>query len=206
MERLKFKDLFTKVPRGYKNLTAREFQNIFTGWKEDLAKPEEERDFCNLFRALTGLTIANPSPETQTAVEELLSWVVDEPVPYTKEFPQTLYVEGRTVKLPRVVGSLTYGQNVMVKQALDGAKYYEEILVLATAIYIQQAFDESEKFIPSRARELALVLERYPAQLIYPIGFFTVSLVARNGKPRRNFLPGRAGKFLKRLTTSWSIS
>ena len=115
----------------------------------------------------------NPSPETQTAVEELLSWVVDEPVPYTKEFPQTLYVEGRTVKLPRVVGSLTYGQNVMVKQALDGAKYYEEILVLATAIYIQQAFDESEKFIPSRARELALVLERYPAQLIYPKAFLS---------------------------------
>lgn len=203
MERLKLKDFFVSCPHNFDKLTAKQFQDIFTRWNMEL--PPDERNYCELFEILTDLEIANKTPETEVAVSELLRWVVETPVPYSTQLPETVYLEGRTVTLPKKVGALSIGQNIMVRQALDGKKFVEEAIVLAAAIYIQPAFDGEQKFNAKRARELELVLLNYPAKLIYPIGFFIAALALKRGTQRLNFWRRMMERFHRKCSTVWLI-
>lgn len=161
-------------------LTTEQYQNIYKGWGVD--KPIEERDHLKLFSTLCGKEFKGfvPTIENEQVIWDCIKWVAETGIDFDSEFPKVLEINGKTIELPRKVGALSIGQNIIMKQILSGAKFLEENISMAVAVYVQPIYDE-KPFSASRAKELNEHILKMPAWVIYPIGFFLLNNVWKYG-------------------------
>lgn len=168
------------APNSYNDLTLGQFQDIYAKW--ELEKPVEERDFYKLFCILNPrFSEVKHSPENEEAVWILTSWVILEAIPYSKEnILKMITIYGKQIELPEKIGQLSIIQNVVLIQLLEKAKYLEECLTMALAVYLQPLFD-GKKFSLKRAQELEKLVRQLPASEVYGTAFFIVKSAQRNG-------------------------
>jgi hypothetical protein len=180
MVALKLNGKPTDCPTSYDELTAGTLQRIFKEW--DLEKELHERDFFKLFTILTNSSFVSvdQSQENETAIWELTRWVIEQPILLT-DLPDSLFIHGKKVEIPRRVGHLSIGQNIILKQLIENSRTLEENICIATAIYLQP-FVTGTKFDYKEAKKLNVLIEQMPAKDIYPIGFFLLSRVMNDGR------------------------
>lgn len=168
-----------KGANNYIELTIGQFQSIYS-WELD--KPVEERDhyklFCLLHPIYKGI---EHTPVNETAVWELTRFVIEQPIPYLKNIPEVIKLDGKTLRIPKNIGHISIGQNIVLGQMLDKGKYIEEHMTFALAVYLQPIFDETV-FNLERARELEKLIKTMPAQEVYGLGFFILMNVNKNGR------------------------
>lgn len=171
-------ELRAKCPGGWGEITLGTFQRIFSEW--DVDKEPHERDYAKLLSILCGVKIDKIRPEHEEAVYQLTRWVNEEPVNFEK---RDAVINGKVVSVERVE-DLSIGQNILVKQTLDKAKYVEECLSMACAIYLQ---GKIERFNYEKAKELEKELRERPLSEFYGLGFFLLNraLMRGPGSPKR---------------------
>jgi hypothetical protein len=93
---------------------------------------------------------------------------------FNKEVPDYLVIDKKKVKIPKDIGGLTIGQNILVAQVGSDAKVKEELLSLATAIFLQPLYDNCELDY-DKALILRDKIRLEPITKIYPVGFFLLN-------------------------------
>jgi len=181
---MSFGELRKKFPDCYEALTLEQYQRLFTHW--DLDKEVHERDYFKLITILAGFKIEDRTPEKEEAVYQLTRWINEQPFPYSKEVPKFVVIDNRSIEIPKELGGLSVGQNIMLRQLVDKSKYLEECFSMAIAIYLQPLFDKAP-FSYSRAKEFERVIRGMKAKDMYGLGFFLSSRVMRSGwKPSKS--------------------
>lgn len=166
-------------------LTIGQYQRILKEW--DIDQPDLlKRDYFKLFNILTNadFKILNPSVENEQAIWDCVSWVVTEPFQYSKELPTVLQIGDKILSLPKKIGALSIGQNILMKQIIDNCRYLEESISTACAVYLYPEHS-GKKFDLGKARELEQTILSMPAQLIYPVGFFLLSRADQSGSKQQ---------------------
>ncbi len=163
----------------WEKMTTGQYQRIFKEWEMD--KEIVDRDFFKLFSILSNseFTALEATPENEVTIWNAIKWVV-EVSPNFKELPKVLKFGLRIIDVPDEVGELSIGQNIHLKNELQGIKYKEEKISIAAAIFLQPLIDE-KPFDMRRAKILANEIEQMPITLIYPIGFFLLSRALQGG-------------------------
>ncbi len=203
MVELKLNGRSEKLANCYDDLTIGQFQSIFY-W--DMQPTVEERDYYALFHLLhPGYSVA-PTPEHDVAVYELTRFVIEEPVPYNKQWGFKAYtLRGVTFEVPEEIGSLSIGQNIVLGQLLDRSRVLEGCMSMALAVYLQPLIDKAA-FNNKRAEELEIEIRNLPAREVYGLAFFILNRVNENGKQRSNLLlptTNNRSQRLKRMSQSW---
>lgn len=178
-------DLRAQCPGGWGDLTLRQYQRIYSEW--DIEKEPHERDYFKLLEILCGFRDPNVTPEKEEAIYQLTRWVNEEPINYSKEVPKEILLNDRRIEIEKVE-ELSIGQNILVKQTLDKAKYVDECLSTALAIYLQPKHDGA-KFDNKNAQKLEKDILQMKASEVYGLGFFLLSRALKRGRisPRRWF-------------------
>lgn len=192
---LTYSQLRAGCPRRWDGLKAGTFQRIFSEW--ELEKEVHERDYYKLFSILTSTKIQDPSPEKEEALYQLIRWVNETPIPYSKEIPKSITIDHRTVEIPERVEDLSIGQNILVKQLLDKSKYIEECLTMAVSIYLQGKLDG--KFDYDKAKALDVKIREMKASEVYGLGFFLLTRALKRGGMRSMILPPILSNLQERL-------
>ncbi len=175
-----------------RNLTAGRLQRIYSEW--DLDKDLADRDFFKLFNILTDNDQEiDRTTENEVTIGSAIKWVWE--TPFNPEMPKILMINDKPINIPEEIGELSIGQNIHLKNEINGTKYKEEKIAIATAICLQPLYD-NKPFDMKRAVALANKLEEMPAYLIYPIGFFLLNRVLKNGYRT----PNRWNRILSSLT------
>lgn len=168
-------DLRARCPKGWGELSLGTFQRIFKEWEVD--KEAHERDYAKLLTILCGVKIENIRPEHEEAVYQLVRWVNEEPISFPRE---PLYIDGKTIDVERVE-DLSIGQNILVKQTLDKAKYIEECISMVCAIYLQPKIDGG-RFDFNRAKEIEKSFQERKLSEFYWLGFFLLNRALKRGQ------------------------
>lgn len=174
------------LPESYddRGFTCRMYENIFGKW--DVEKPVEERDYVHLFSLLTGATFVTDSVEAEEKLWQLVRWYVDTQPNYAMEPPKTFTLGGKEIEVPKNVGAMSIGQNIVLKQVMDKGKYVNQFIGMAVAIYLQPLVD-GDKFKKARAIELYNTqIAEMPASEVFPLGFFLLKRANRNGSTLQN--------------------
>lgn len=175
-----------KCPSCYEELTTRIYQRIAGEWnpdQPDLAK----RDYYLLFSIMTdynGKPIVRSDQNEQT-IWNAVSWFIDQPFEFSQELPKVLQIGKKIVSVPRKSGTLSIGQNVMLRGELQKSKSIVECLAITAAIFLQPLYDES-KFDVDRAKELEKIILEMPVYLIYPVSFFSLRTARIHGQRPTN--------------------
>lgn len=178
MVSLRLNETRAKCPTSYKEVSTKVFQSIYADWGFD--KELHERDFFKLFSILTETDFKDVerSIENETAIWELTNWVIQRPPEFDLTLPEHVELWGKKFALPKKVKSLTIGQNILVHQHATGRKHLEESIAYACAVFIQTVVDGKPN--TDRVKEIEQIFLERPITETYPIGFFTLALVAKH--------------------------
>lgn len=170
-------------PNKFEELKAGIFQRVFQEW--DMEKELPDRDYFQLFNILSSnggreFGILADTPENHEAVYQLTRWFIETPCPYTKDLPKEITIDGRVITIPEKIGSLSSGQNIVLRQLLLLNRLDEGGITTALAMYLQPLFDNS-KFDYKRAKDIELIVKEMPAEIVYPVGFFLLKRMRRHG-------------------------
>lgn len=158
--------------------TTDQFQKMATDWNgEDLVK---------LFSILSGMDYKVLSNTHDLILEEQLltatRYVYEEPMDFKEAtLPHWIEINGKQIRIPAKLGDLSIGQNIHVRQAIDKAKSFEELISFVVAIYLQPLYDESE-FDYHRAIELEHDVLKLPITKTYAIGIFFLRRLTASGR------------------------
>lgn len=188
VEGLLFNGSPANFPNSYGELKAGVYQKIFEEW--NLEKPVEERDYFQLFDILCSNSRkpfkgVERKPENEEAIYLLTRWVVETPADLPKALPAEMKVAGTSVAIPSKINHLSIGQNIVMKQLIGKAKYLEQCLTMAVAVYLQPIIDGT-KFNMARAKEVEAVVAEMPIVDVYPVGFFLLTHAMRFGRKPLN--------------------
>lgn len=159
-------------PRKKEELTTATYQRIFTEWGAEFGKKPTERDYVKLFCILTGAKFGTHqlNKESLLAIWCAIRWVLA--IDFSKEQKPTELL-GHEIK---EIKTLSIGQNIMIRQRLEQAKFQEECFAIACAVYLTNPFDED------MAAELEREILELPAYRVYPVGFFLCRHAWRYGQ------------------------
>lgn len=174
------------------------WETTSTGKFETMASEWDKEDLIKLFSILSGIGYTAINTSTDRDLEENLirctRFVFTDSDFKTAPVPEILTINGKDVQIPKNVGSLSIGQNIHVRQEIDrivqlrGEKAtYEELISYACAMYLQPLVDEME-FNYERAIALREKIKELPITVTYPIGFFLLSPMMKNGLHWRSVL------------------
>lgn len=174
----------------WEKLKTGQFQRIYREW--DMDKDILDRDFFKLFSILSNSKFASveATPENEVTIWNAIKWVIETPMNFRTDLPKVLSIPSgllpnKVVMVPEEIGELSIGQNIHLKNELQGAKFREEKLAIATAIFLQPLVD-GKPFDMKMAKKLAERLEEMPVYLIYPIGFFLLNRALKTGSHSPN--------------------
>lgn len=201
-------------------LTIGQYQRILKEW--DIDQPDLlKRDYFKLFNILTNadFKILNPSVENEQAIWDCVSWVVTEPFQYSKELPTVLQIGDKILSLPKKIGALSIGQNIIMKQIIDNCRYLEESISLAVAVYLQPQYDRKAnkwyefwkevsdaKISVQACKDMEQEILKLPACVVYPVGFFLLSRADQSGsKPQKIWhrMKSSLNSSLNRVLPKW---
>jgi hypothetical protein len=201
------------IPGCYEELKVKHYRQILN-WETD--KPIHERNFFKLFCILseTQFTEFKASAENEQTIWNCVRWIIEQPFQFSNDVPKVLQIGDKIVSIPKNLGSLSIGQNIIMRQILESAKAYMDkdgkvydydCYDKAVAIYLQPLVDES-KFDWDKAQELAKVIDEMPIYLIRPIGFFLLGRAIEDGKRQtRNLRQTQSSRILnlKGMLPNW---
>lgn len=170
-----------KCPTCYEELITGTYQRILKEWgvdEPDVAK----RDFLQLFSILTNTTfsVLHQTSHNEQTIWNAIRWYFEQPFKVSDKLPKFLEINGRIIEIPKRVGDLSFGQNVQLRQLLDKSKLLEENISAAVAVYLQPLYD-NKKFDYDKAMKLEETISQMPIHLTYPVGFFLLKAVMRDG-------------------------
>jgi hypothetical protein len=184
-------------PKNKEELTTATYQRIFTEWwsTEEEKKPTE-RDYVKLFCIITGAKFRshNLDKDSLLAIWCAIRWVLA--IDFSKE-PNPTELLGKELK---DIKALSIGQNIMIRQRLEAAKFQEECFAIACAVYLTNPFEED------KAVELEKEILALPAYKVYPVGFFLCHHAWKYGQSSQSawLLPlDSLRQNLKRMFPSW---
>lgn len=157
--------------------TTEQFSKICTDWNgEDLVK---------LFSIIASMDYKVLHDTHDYVLEEQLlnatRFVYEEPMAFKEaKVPESITINSLTVKVQLKIGSLSIGQSIHVRQALEKAKAWEELIAFVVAVYIQPIYDESD-FDYHRAMELEQDIKKLPITETYPLAFFLLRPILKTG-------------------------
>ncbi len=169
-----------------------------TGKFETMASDWDKEDLIKLFSILSGIGYSAINTSTDRDLEENLirctRFVFTDSDFKTAPVPEFITINGKDIPIPKNVGALSIGQNIHVRQEIDrivqlrgeGATY-EELISYACALYLQPLVDEME-FNYERALILREEIKKLPITTTYPIGFFLLRPMMKNGLHWRSVL------------------
>lgn len=227
MKRIKIKSSAGKktlfLPEWWGEVTTAQYQRLVTEW--------DACDLVKLFSIMSGIDAKVLSdthdPDLEAALFETVRFVYDTK-PIFKETKPPLFVtiEGKKIKIPRKLGSLSIGQNIMVRQRMDSAKTFDELISIVTAIYLQPFYDlkneeimksigtDFDKTVESKAGEfdsskvddLHEKVLRLPITETYPIGFFLLRPLMKSGTSSTNSISRMFTQLWQRFTRKGKTS
>lgn len=170
-------------PSSWMEITTGQYIKVVKEWDRD--KDIADRDYFKLFNILTDgkFTGHQNTTENDITILSCVGWVITEDFMFDKKLPKVLDIAGKVIDIPKHPGELSIGQNIHLRRDfMDKSELLEENIAIATAIFLQPLID-GKKFHVERAKELAKDIEKMPAYLIYPIGFFLLKRVQSFGMP-----------------------
>jgi len=204
-----------KCARSYDELKTKHYQKI-VAWEESQKDKElQDKDLFSLFNILTDSKFSSfaNTEENRAMIWEAVRWYFETPMIVEQKPPILLHVGFKWVvfpnllRIPKHTDELSVGQNIVLMQAIQKAKYKEEILSFATAVFLQPLYDH-QPFSKDRALDLEKIILEMPITKIYPIGFFLLTHVERDGIRRlktlsrtRNSLITKSGRWLQSWLT-----
>jgi len=170
-----------RCPDCWDDVSTRLFQRIVTEWEPE--KPIAERNRVKLFSILSGADFETIMDQEDPMTEALIYWCIN--FVYVSDLrritmPDVIELGDRTVTIPKDVGNLTSGQNIIVRQAMESVPDSNSVMSRVAAAYLQRHYNAEMKgdelILPRfRAEQVdkieAMILDM-PITKIYPIGFF----------------------------------
>jgi len=183
-----------QVPTSWSGVTLKQYARLVTEW--------DGTDLVQLFSILSGLSVKalneTVDPELYDSLEISTRFIYEpDPVFKKAEKPKKITVAGRTLDVPANLNGLTIGQSIMVRQAIDSAKNYEEVMALALACYFQPKYDNTTEFNSTRALELLPEFENVSVVEGYACAFFLLKKLNHRGQSIGNKLNLLITRFLK---------
>lgn len=169
------------VADSWKTCPTEVFQNIISKWEPD--KPIKQRSRLDLFNIMVGteLTGEEDDMNLEAAIWECTRFVYEEEADFTRlPVPEYITIGDKAILIPKDLGRLRIGQNIHVRQELQG-KEPASVISIVTAIYLQPLLDEGP-FDFHRAKQIEKLILQKPITQIYPIGFFFLSQLRNYGK------------------------
>lgn len=172
-----------KVPDSWSNCPTGIFQRIITDWEPDMEI--KDRSTAKLFSIMLDRPVDFVNDSTDEDLEEALlhctQFVYKEQMDFSRlPVPNNLAIDGRSVLIPKDLGRMTIGQNLIVRREMAG-RDGNALISLVTAIYLQPIYDNS-KFDYFRALELEKHILKLPIVATYPIGFFFLTQLKNSGQ------------------------
>lgn len=166
------------IPSCFQELTTKQWELL----TPEFAKDIDQRDHFKIFQILAGTDFKDfhATAENEVTIWNCIRWLYEQSFDFGN-VPKYLKINERTVTIPQRVELLSIGQNIHLKQLLTGATYQDERLSDAVSIYLQPIYD-GKKFNYDRAMEFKADIEKMPAYLIRPIGFFLFKSVLKSGR------------------------
>lgn len=96
--------------------------------------------------------------------------------PMISEKQEVIIIDDKPVVVPLDVKNYSIGQAIECRQSLEGAKTYDEVVSISTAIYLQPEYD-GDKFSMERARELEKKILLMPVMEVHGTGFFLLQTI-----------------------------
>jgi hypothetical protein len=156
------------IPESWDETNTGQFEKMVT-W--------DQKNLIELFSIMSGLDVKvlenTYDPALEQSLIECTNYVYT-PYEFIKEVPDSLVIDKKKFKIPKDVGGLTIGQNILVAQGGADAKVKEELLSLATAIFLQPLYDNCELDY-DKALILRDKIRLEPITKIYPVGFFLLN-------------------------------
>ena len=201
MKRIKVKSSSGKrtvyLPEWWGEVTTDQYQRLVTEW--------DACDLVKLFSIMSGIDAKVLSdthdPDLEAALFESVRFVYDtKPVFKETKAPPFVTIEGKKIKIPRKLGILSIGQNIMVRQRMDTAKTFDDLLSITMAIYLQPLYDGAEveryggvtikpaAFDYDRAMVLHDKILALPISEVYPVAFFLLSPLMKSGTSSTNLI------------------
>jgi len=167
-----------KVPISWNHVTLKQYAQLNTIW--------DGKELVQLFSILSGMPVKTLNDTFDPALYEQLEistqFIFNTEAPFKKaEKPKTITVNGKLLHVPANLKGLTIGQSVLVRQALDSAETYYEVMALALACYFQPQYDNTNEFSDKRAMELLPHFENMPAGEGMPVAFFLLKRLESRG-------------------------
>jgi hypothetical protein len=181
-----------EIPSCFEELKAKEYELLVPEWAKETRDPFKE--FCIV--SGTNFESFVATPENEVTIWNCVKWMY-EPINLSTEIPKVLKVNEKALTIPKDVRKLSIGQNIHLKQVVQEAKYLDENISIACAIYLQPLYDES-KFDYDKALELKKLIEEMPAYLIRPIGFFLLSHALPHGRKQMSSLRRMTNNLMQR--------
>lgn len=188
-----------KIPQYWHEVTTRQYQRMVTEW--------DASDLVKLFSILTGIehnTLSETKdPDLEQALIESVRFIYDTE-PAFKNDPPPPYIEiyGKCIEIPKRLEPLSIGQSILVRQHMDKAKVFDELLSITMAIYLQpfydceaypvtkktksgfvESFEERQgRFNPDRVEALHEKILDMPISDVYPVAFFLLKPLMKSGE------------------------
>jgi hypothetical protein len=159
---------------------------LSTGKYQQIVKDWDRKDVVQLFSILSGTEYKvlhdTKDPELESRLYESTRFLYEES-PTFKEEPLKPYFffQDKTIRIQKDVTALSIGQSVLVRQRMDEAKTFDELISITLAVYLQPLIDESD-FDPFRAFDLEEKILAMPITETYPLGFFLLRPLMKHGK------------------------
>jgi len=200
-----------KCPRSYDELKTKHYQQIVAWEESQKSKELQDKDLFSLFNIMTDSKFTGfaDTEENRAAIWAKVRWYFETPMIVEQTPPIVLQVGFKwltfpnLLKIPKKTDELSTGQNIVLIQAINKAKYKEEILSFATAVFLQPIYDH-KPFSKDRALDLEKIILEMPITKIYPVGFFLLTHVEKDGIRRlkdwsrtRNSLITKSGRWLQ---------
>ena len=182
------------IPSCYEEMTARQYEMIVP----EFAKELEQRDHFKIFQILTGTDYKDfePTAENEVTIWNAIRWLYEQPFEFG-DVPKVVTIKDKLLSIPEDITELSIGQNIHLKQILGESKYLEENICSACAIYLQPLYDDA-KFNFKRAMQLKEEVEKMPAYIVRPIGFFLLNHASTPGRKQTNSLKRMISNLMRR--------
>lgn len=164
-------------PESWAQVRTSQFKRII---REFACEPDLlKRDYFKLFSILTETEFKGfvNSAEMEATIWNCISWALGG---IEEKKPSVIPINGEIYRVPDGVTRLSIGQNILLLQAMQSASYREELISYASAVFMQPVIDG--KFNPERIAEIEKIFDDMSVNLVYPLGFFSLSLVVPPGE------------------------
>lgn len=193
-------------PNSWQEITVRQYIRVIKEWDRD--KDIADRSYFKLFNILTdgAYTKYENTAENDVTILDCVGWVITQEFAFDKKLPKVLDIAGKVIDIPQHPAELSIGQNIHLRRDyIEKSELIDENIAIATAIYLQPLIDNA-RFNINRAIALSKEIEKMPAYLIYPIGFFLLRRAMKFGNPSASLwsrIKTNLKQKLKRMLPPW---